>query len=229
MVVMQQQAHLSSTHVYARLAAGSLALFVGLVIGLSGCSLIPAPGPTASVADPASIIDVNQTWTDSAVGRSITIQKIGPMIHPLPLYVPYQGAGGGVDDSAMLGFRVVRDDSHTMYEMQFEIWQNLFQLVAANKRTAPCFEMRNPASDEPADLTAYDEAHTNAILAAIGGDVAFGSESSPNEGWMVCYVTKDLQRSFNTPGAVLKYTRKSGLILGSKQTLPEFSFSVPLA
>jgi len=204
-----------------------VALLAALV-GVAACSA-PAPGPTASVADPASIVNVNQTWTDTSTGLVITIQKITPMVAPQLLDVKEEDAGGGVNDSAMVGFRVVRGDTNEKYMPQFARWADQFSLVAADATTAPCFEMQHSHTGDPADSNQYNQSRTDAILAAIGGDVEFGAESSPNEGWLVCYITKNQQKSFNAPGAVLKYTRPAEQVIGSSDTLPEFSFTVPIA
>ena len=201
---------------------------LAVLIGVSGCSMGAAPGPTATVADPASIIDVNQTRTDTSTRLAITIQKVSPMVVPQLLHVPSQGPGGGFDDSAMVGFRVVRDNRNEEYQTQFARWAEQFMLIAADTKTAPCFEMQHTYSDEPADLNEYNQNRTDAILAAIGGDIEFGAESSPNEGWIVCYITKKLQKSFNAPGVALKYTRPESHVIGESTALPEFSFTLPI-
>jgi len=162
------------------------------------------------------------------MGLSITIQKISPMVLPSPVTELSHGAGGGIDDSSMVGFRVVRDDSSAAFQVTYADWYSLFQLVAADNSTGPCFEMEHPSSGYSSDVNEKLQARTDAILAAVGGDVAFGAADSANEGWLVCYITKDVQRSFNAPGAVLKYTRLMASVIGSSQILPEFSFSVPL-
>jgi len=45
--------------------------------------------------------------------------------------------------------------------------------VAADNNTGPCFEMEHPSSGYSSDVNEKLQARTDAILEAVGGDIAF--------------------------------------------------------
>jgi hypothetical protein len=124
----------------------------------------------------------------------------------------------------MIGVEVSADATKSAY-LAAEPTAADFSVVAADGQTTIGCVGLSPSS--------VDARNTAAILAAVGGDVAYeptdasGNENETPSGWIVCQTTTSTDSAFDKPGYTIEYDRATAKTTDGV-VLPEFSGSVPV-
>jgi len=160
--------------------------------------------------------DLNVTGTDPDMKVTTTIQTITSFVQPLPVFASDDIS----NNSRMLGVRLHVDASKSPFLGAMPEGSS-FNLVAPDGTKGRC-----------EGITGYgDDAATQAILTAIGGDVAYKTATPDHigDGWFVCNIAKYQDSAFPDDLAGIKLVYDRPEAKDSAGTVyPDFTFSADL-